>query len=230
MKKIYFFIILLLTIYGGIAYWVFFRRPLFLSTASPNRTYRIDLKGIKSRPPVPVIYSIIGFDVFKNDGRIVKNAYAHSGDWFDISFELAYPEHIWVNEQVVRFGRDLGVAVDKPDKLSVINRSGNVIRYMRIRADDMFIVLDMPPGSRFELTSSRSGGSPKWIAAEGQFADGQSISNSGVNFPLRNTPDESLRYCLSVEAGGLRIESLQNEGYGDMADKPNIPKARSCEL
>jgi len=218
MKKVYIFIVLALTLYGGIAYWLFFSEPrIFLSLSSPNRTYRIDLRGNQWRPRYFFFEHAVNFDVFEGERRIIKNAYAHNGDGFDPGFQDSYPEHTWVNEQVLRFGRDLGATENNPDRVSVINRSGKLIRYLRIEANGMFLVFDMLPRSRLELASApqSSRADQSWITCEGQFVDGQTISDSGVNFPLRNTPSESLRYCISVEDSGLRIESLQNEGYNN---------------
>jgi hypothetical protein len=232
MKKVYFFIILAVTLCGASgASWLFTEPPTFLSLSSPNRIYRVDLRGNQWRPRYFFFEHAVNFDVFEGERRTVKNAYAHNGDGFDPGFEDSYPEHIWVNEQVLRFGRELNATANSPDRISVINRSGRAIKYLRIQANGMFIVLDMAPRSMLELTSAPQSSRTdlSWIAGEGQFADGQSISESGVNFPLRHTPSESLRYCISVEASGLRIESLQNEGYNNgIADKANIPRARSC--
>lgn len=229
MKKRYFIVLVVTLIAGIVAFWFLSRPPALFATSSPSKTYMVELTGDKSRPLFPVIEHEVGFNVFKHDNRIIKNAYAHSGDWFDISFELAYPEHTWVDENILRFGRDLNVPESRKDMLSLANHSGKVIKYLKINAKDMFLIFDMQPRSTLSLSSSHQSWL-SWIECEGEFIDGERISWSGVNFFHRDTLGEPMRYCISVHEGGLRIESAQIEGFDTKGsgDDPNVSKAESC--
>jgi len=230
LKRTYAIVILVAVLIGAlVAHWFLSLPPVFLSISSPNNHYRVDLRGDKSRPLTPFINHSVSFDMIKNESRMVRNAHAHWGDWFDISFELAYPEHRWVNEQVLRFGHNLTVNQNTEDRLSLVNRSGKAIKYLRINANDMFLVFDLAPQSNLELTSSHQSWS-SWIEGEGQFINGESISSRGVNFFHRNMVSAPLTYCIVVDDGGLRIDSPQMEGYAVSLEKPDVAKAQNCNL
>jgi hypothetical protein len=216
---------------AGVACWFLWPAPRFLSLSSPNKTYRVDFRGDRTRAWHPLIDHTVSFDLLKSEGKVVNNAFARFGDWFDPSFDDEYPEHAWVSEQVLKLGWDLGHEEDKPDRISVINRSGKPIAYLRIVANETFLVFELQPRSDLELLSKPQArrASLSWIACEGQFADGQPIPMDGVNFPLRNTPSGSMQYCISIENGAVKIASPQNEGYTDSSwDNPNIPKVQNC--
>jgi hypothetical protein len=147
----------------------------------------------------------------------------------DISFELAYPQHAWVSNNVLRFWRNPDVPEKKSDRLLVSNRTGKVIRYLKINAKDMFLIFDLEPTSTLELNPSHQSWL-SWIECEGEFIDGQRISWKGVNFFHRGTIGEPLRYCVSISDDGVRIESPQIEGFDSngSGDNPNVLKAGSC--
>lgn len=87
---------------GFFLYRVFVQPNVWLSTSSPTNTYTVKLTGDKGRGGFN-FYSAVNFNVLRNGQTIVKNAHAHSGDFMDTSFELAHPEHAWVDENVIRF-------------------------------------------------------------------------------------------------------------------------------
>ena len=229
MRKRY-IIVLAFTLTAGLtAFWCLSSPSPLFATSSPAKTYTVELAGDKSRPHLPATEHEVSFGVFKRGNRIIKNARAHSGDWFDISFELAYPEHVWADENILRFGRELNVPGVKTDTLAVTNTSNKIIKYLKIKAKDMFLIFEMQPHSRLSLTSSHQSWL-SWIECEGEFTDGEPISWGGVNFFHRDTLGEPLRYCLSISESGLRIESPQIEGFDakGSGDAPNVPKAESC--
>lgn len=70
----------------------------FLSTSSPRGTYTVRLTGRKDRPKVPFVSHRVVFSVSRDKEVFLANKYLHSGDWFDPSFDLWYPEHTWVSQ------------------------------------------------------------------------------------------------------------------------------------
>ncbi|HEY0082069.1 MAG TPA: hypothetical protein VGB61_04710 [Pyrinomonadaceae bacterium] len=229
MRKLYISVTAITLTAGLAAYWFLSSPSPLFATSSPAKTYRVELAGDKSSPYLPAIEHEVSFDVFKHGNRIIKNARAHSGDWFDISFELAYPQHIWADEAILRFGRELNAPGVKTDTLAVKNTTGKTIKYLKIKSKDMFLIFDLPPQSMRSLTSSHQSWL-SWIEGEGEFTDGGRISWSGVNFSHHDRLGESLRYCISISESGLRIESPQIEGFDAQAsgDAPNVPKAEGC--
>lgn len=230
MKKLYKFIFLIvtlaLTLMAGILFHaIFFKPHVWLATTSPGRAYTVELTGRKSR----AFYHVVRFNLIKDGQTVIRNAHAHSGDWMDISFELAYPEHAWAGENVIRFWRNPDVPEDKSDTLLISNDTDKVIKYLKINAKDMFLVFDMRPKSSLRLSfSHQPGGS--WIDCEGVFEDGQRIGGNGVGFTRNGKLDEPVRYCMSVDHGRVKIGSPQAEGYDSDSDwkKPNVPKAADC--
>ena len=101
---------------------------VWLSTSSPNKTYKVELTGDKERGGF-IIPSVVGYKVIKENQVIAENLSIHSGDWMDISFELAYPEHTWISENVIRFWRNshLPEEKDKTDTLLISNDTDKTI-------------------------------------------------------------------------------------------------------
>jgi hypothetical protein len=220
---------LALTLIAGILIhgWLF-EAPVWLSTSSPNKTYTVELTGDKGRGGF-IFDSTVRFNVIRNGQPLVKDVHAHSGDFMDISFELAYPENVWVNENVIRFWRTSDVIEHQADTLLILNNTDKVIRYLKINAKDMFLVFDMQPHSSLRLSTSHQSWLG-WIACEGEFVDGQPISWDGVNFFHQDKLNVPLQYCVAISEGEIKIESPQIEGYNSSGsgDNPNIPKAMNC--
>jgi hypothetical protein len=189
-------------------------------------------QGVHSRidrPKISLFYHVVRFNLIENGQTIIRNAYAHSGDWMDISFELAYPEHAWVSENVIRFWRNPDGREDKSDTLLVSNDTDKAIKYLKIYAKDMFLVFDMQPKSSLRLSFSHQP-EGSWIDCEGAFEDGQRIEDNGVGFSRNDKLDEPMHYCMSIDYSRVKIESPQAEGYYSDSDwkKPNVPKATNC--
>lgn len=214
---------------GIVIHRLLFKPHVWLSTTSPNKTYTVELTGDKGRGGF-IFYNTVRFNALRNGQSIVKNAHAHSGDWMDISFELAYPEHAWVSENVMRFWRNphLPEEKEKSDTLLISNDTDKAIKYLKVNANDMFLVFVMQPKSTLKLSSThQSWSSGVWVG--GEFEDGQRI-DYGAGFPHHNKVNEPLRYCVSINPSYVKIESPQMEGYDDKGnwDGPNILKSSSC--
>ena len=132
---------------GLVVYWCLDDPTVWLTTASPNRRYTVELTGDKGRGGF-IIPSVVNYNLLKDGKAFVVGRWAHSGDAMDISFELAYPKHAWISDNTLRFWRERHWQSDRrPDLLLVSNRTVKVVRFLRIRTSDMFFVFDIPPNS-----------------------------------------------------------------------------------
>jgi hypothetical protein len=90
----------------------------------------------------------------------------------DISFELAYPEHAWSDENTLRFWSNRHRREENLDTVLISNNTDKVVRFLRIKAWDMFFIFDVQPRSQRTLQfTHRSEG--KGISVEGEFDDGR---------------------------------------------------------
>jgi len=81
---------------GSLTLWkITTQSESFLSTTSPKGTYTVRLTGRKDRPKVPFLNHQVLFSVSREEKVVVANSYLHSGDWFDPSFDILYPDHAW---------------------------------------------------------------------------------------------------------------------------------------
>src|SRR3712207_4203994 len=140
----------------------------FLSTSSPGGAYTVSLTGQKGRPGITSVYSNVYFSARRNADEFLSGRHLHSGDWFDISFELAYPDLKWVGENSLLFYREKNFTEGTPGKLVVVNDTNRKIRYLHITADCMFLLFDVEPNFRAELSVPAPRSSLKWISVEGE--------------------------------------------------------------
>ena len=71
------------------------------------------------------------------------NQYLHSGDWMDISFELAYPNHRWRSENILHFYReeDFRNRDRGPIVATLINDTDQVIEYLKLESEEYIFCL-----------------------------------------------------------------------------------------
>ncbi len=102
VKSLIFIALFLGTLTLSLALYKFFvNRSPFLVTASPKGTYIVKLTGQKERPYF--FTNEVRFHVFKSEEPFLINKHLHSGDAFDLSFELGYPNYQWLDENVLHF-------------------------------------------------------------------------------------------------------------------------------
>jgi hypothetical protein len=150
----------------------------FFTTSSPEGTYTVKLTGQKQRPFF--FTNTVNYQVLKNGQPFLPSTYIHSGDAMDISFELAYPNHRWLSENILHLYREEYFNYGKPDTLVVVNRTGQVIKHLKVASEDQFLFFDLQPGAEIKLLNSRSRGDYKWFKAVGELYDGRKIK-SGEN-------------------------------------------------
>ena len=208
---------------GTIIYWKFAYYRVWLSSTSPNQKYTVELTGDKGRGGI--LYAVVKYNIFIDKQLVTSNRLLHYGDAMDISFEIAYPEHAWIDDHTLRFWSNQHPIRGSSDTLLITNNTNKVIRFLRVRTWDLFFVFDVQPRSRTWLSfSHRSEG--KGISVEGEFEDGSSIDRS-VSF-LENGSREGLGYCMTIEDQAVRINSPRERAYDGHWNNLNIPVAPEC--
>ncbi|HEX7333830.1 MAG TPA: hypothetical protein VF290_20170 [Pyrinomonadaceae bacterium] len=166
-------LVFIVTMVASVAiYWRLTYYRVWLSSTSPGGKYTVELTGDKGRGGF-VVPSVVKYNLLVDGKVLTRNRFAHSGDFMDISFELAYPDHAWMDEKILRFWFTRHNAVS--DRLLIANNTGKRIKFLRIRVpDNMYFVFDVEPRTSLTLTLAHTAaGNDFW--AEGEFEDGSQI-------------------------------------------------------
>jgi hypothetical protein len=216
-----------LALMGGILlHWRFTYYRVWLSSTSPDNKYQVELTGDKGRGGF-LIYSAVKYNVLINEHPIVRDRLLHYGDAMDISFEIAYPEHAWIDGSTLRFWSNRHRREDNLDTLLISNSTDKTIRFLRINAWDLFFVFDVKPHSQLSLKfTHRSEG--KGISVEGEFEDG-SIIDYGVGF-LENGSTGPMGYCMTIDYDRVKVNSPRERAYDNRGNwnNLNIDAAPDC--
>jgi hypothetical protein len=153
----------------------------FFTTSSPEGTYTVKLTGQKQRPFF--FTNTVNYHILKNRQPFIPSKYIHSGDAMDISFELAYPNHRWLNENILHFYREQYFNDGKPDNLVVVNRTGQIIKHLKVASVDQFLFFDLQPEAEMKLLNSRPRGDDKWLNVDVEFYDGRRIKSGQTLVP-----------------------------------------------
>jgi len=179
---------------------------MFLVTSSPLQTYTVKLTGQKERPRFFTVE--VRFDAYRQGSPIWMNQYLHSGDWMDISFELAYPDHHWRSENILHFyreenfrNRDRG-----PTVATLINDTDQVIEYLKLESEDIFLIFDLHPHSKAVLEISPPMSDVQGIGIEGKFSNGETFQK-GAGFDVKDKRKVPLTYTISLNDNDISIAS-----------------------
>ena len=211
---------------GVIIHWWFAESVVWLSSTSPNQKYTVELTGDKGRGGL-LINSVVKYNILVDGKLLTRDRLAHYGDAMDISFELAYPEHAWIDENTLRFWSTRHRREDSLDTLLISNSTDKAIRFLRIKAWDMFFVFDVQPRSQLKLWfTHRSEG--KGISVEGEFENG-SLIDYGVWF-LESGSREPLGYCMTIDYDRVTIDSPRERAYDHRGnwDNLNVDASPNC--
>jgi hypothetical protein len=114
-----------------------------IDTSSPQKTYRVVVEGRADPPSIASTVQQVRLQVLKGDNVILsdENFYREEVDHL---FTDEYPNHEWLNDSVLRFGRAASTATPK-DTVTIVNRTGATIDVAKIEyaiLNEKFIVLD----------------------------------------------------------------------------------------
>ncbi len=175
----------------------------FFTTASPGGTYTVKLTGQKQRPFF--FTTTVNYHVLKNGQPFIPSTYIHSGDFMDISFELAYPHHRWMSENILQLYREQYFNDGRPDTLVVINRTGRVIKHLKVASQHQFLFFDLQPGTEMNLLNSRPRGDYKGFNIVGEFYDGRRINSEEALRPNKELSGP-FTYYIYINADGATFE------------------------
>lgn len=205
------FIVIGISIIVFAKYKSFFGFSSFLTTISPKGTYTVTLSGQKGRPIF--FTNEVYFNVVKYRESFVLNQELHSGDSGDISFELAYPNHRWLDENALIFNNQKKFNLGSNDKLIVRNATNKTIKYMKIySSEDKFLLFDIQPKAEIKLFTSSSLGNYPGIYIKGEFINGENF-DGGSGFKISKGMKGPFLYYLNINNKEIKIESPQLKKY-----------------
>jgi hypothetical protein len=186
---------------------------IFLTTSSPKGSYVVSLTGRKDRPKLPMVNHEVRFSLAKTGKASLTNKYLHSGDWFDPSFDLLYPQHNWVQENVLQFYKEEFFNEGERQSIVVQNKTKRGIGYLRVTSIDSFLLFDIQPGATITLVVSAPRADNTWITVEGEFFELQQIRQTGVGFLFPKGRKGPFAYNVYVNEDDVTIESPGLEKY-----------------
>ena len=123
-----------------------------IDTSSPKKTYRVVVGGRPDPPGIASTVQQVRLQVLKGNNVVFtdENFYREEVDHL---FTNEYPNHEWLNESVLRFGKAASSATAK-DTVTIVNRTGANIDVAKIEyaiLNEKFIVLGLGPEQRTQL-------------------------------------------------------------------------------
>ncbi|MGI9164906.1 MAG: hypothetical protein ACR2G5_00705 [Pyrinomonadaceae bacterium] len=178
----------------------------FFVTSSPGGTYTVKLTGQKQRPFF--FTNTVNYHASKNEQPFIPSTYIHSGDFMDISFELAYPNHRWLSEYTLQLYREQYITDGSPDTLIIGNRTGEVIKHLKVTSVDQFLSFDLQPNDEIKLLNSRPRGDYKNFYVIGEFYDGRKLEGETNMVPNKKVSGPST-YYIYINRDGATFEVPQ---------------------
>lgn len=191
-----------------------------LTTVSPEKTYRIQLKETKTEvsPKNSLPYQV-ALELEKNGQVIVKNAILHSGDELDERFGNVAPVAEWISKKILRFGREKSDVIQRYDWIEFYNDSGQSLIYVLIswtvsnpNPNERFLLLDVKPGEKIHMrvtSQAEAGADLSSIGCFGRFDGGKEITKITRRFKIVGKYKSSSHYFITVKDNETLIESQE---------------------
>jgi hypothetical protein len=123
-----------------------------IDTSSPQKTYHVVVKGRPDPPGIASTVQQVRLQVLKGNNVIFSDEDFYREE-VDHLFTDEYPNHEWLNDSVLRFGKAASTATAK-DTVTIVNRTDANIDVAKIEysiLNEKFIVLGLGPGERAQL-------------------------------------------------------------------------------
>lgn len=208
----------------GVLYWAVTLDETFISSSSPDNRFRVELSS-GALGMYPMADTEVSFQVFTDRIPFILRSSLVYYPGTRLDFQGDYSEIDWQQGNSLIFRRRATrTASPESNLLIVTNLSGGLAKYVRVRSTDLVLALSVQPQETRAISVSKESWLT-WIDAEVMFDDGTKQRNV-ANFLHRDRLDgQPLRMCISIEDGGVRIESADIEGFGNGF---KIPVAVSC--
>jgi hypothetical protein len=163
--------------------------PFELVTTSPANTYQAQFAE-RGQPQNSASSGRgrheVRFTVSKGNIPIVENEPVYEGGVYDDRFSELFPEHGWVSDSLLRFGRK-GSPQAQHDEVLVSNETDRPVTYLWVNAGkyEMYLILELRPQSSVTLRvqpQTDEGMDFSYIGCKGRFRDGRAIAEAAGNF------------------------------------------------
>lgn len=180
---------------------------------SPSGRYTAIISGFQETPKAMFIEHPVQAELQTASGDILGRLELYRGDSLDAAFSQRFEPPDWVSETVLRF-RSSRVSVGSGvGELVVENKTDERLKLLRVRAEDMFVIVDLLPGARVVVPASPPVLSEVVsVDAEGRDSLGREIEYQAANFKQTNPLGGWRgRYLVVIEGGRIRL-GLEQSG------------------
>lgn len=139
--------------------------PVALVTTSPQHNYVVEVRGLLSRPSNPFSTNRLTFTA-RRDSSIVATGTLYEADSMDDGFGEIYPEHNWPAENVLLFLSTARKYFPISDRLTIANSSSHRIAFARIVYCNLYLVLDLEPGTVLHINAPRDSAAAVSVEAQ----------------------------------------------------------------
>lgn len=202
-----------------------FYDAVWLVTSSPQKRYKVELHGDKTKSSIPLIDHKVKFNLSVDDRLNLSDKTLITFDYFDAGFDKNYLKHEWKGESVLQFFTHASESEKRFDQIIVSNKTDRIIKYLKVNSYDLLLLFDIQPNSVTKLETTRQKWQV-WVTAQGEFTGGELIPEKGMNFSPKDKFQIPMKYCISINNNGLTIDSPLLEGRN--FDQPNTPKDLTC--
>ncbi len=110
-----------------------------------------------------------------------------------------------MSENILQLYREQYFNDGRPDTLVVINRTGRVIKHLKVASQHQFLFFDLQPGTEMNLLNSRPRGDYKGFNIVGEFYDGRRINSEEALRPNKELSGP-FTYYIYINADGATFE------------------------
>ena len=188
--------------------------PTAYTRRSPSGAYTAVVSGYLSSPKILFKEHPVRTELRSASGDVMGRVEIYRADFLDGAFAKRYEPPEWLSDHVLRFRSARVSAASGVGELVVDNRSGELIKWLRIGAEDIFVVADVMPGTRLSVPASRPLTSEVvFVDAEGYGDRGNKIEYQAKDFQQMKSPTGwSSRWVVVVENGRIQLSLEQSPG------------------
>ncbi|MBK6590534.1 MAG: hypothetical protein IPG22_19820 [Acidobacteria bacterium] len=204
-------------------------KPPVFSSTSPDRRFRVDLFGNLDAPEFPFIMSTIEAEVIA-EGRKLSRVPIHFADPLEGSFNVTYRELRWSDDNV--FGlyglpeSDFRDGISR-DSITITNNANRNIGFLKVRfGGNQFFIFDLKSNRNQAINLTQKSRVLEYVHVSGEFDSGTEIRSGGINFD--SSDKQPSRYCVTIDEGGTRINSVDLQGWTLNPDKIIVPAVKAC--
>jgi hypothetical protein len=187
-------------------------------TASPANTYRAhftERAETYSFPSSGHGHHEVTFTVLKAKSPIIENELLYEGGVYDDRFSELFPEHSWISDSLLRFGRK-DIPQSQHDEITVANETGRTLKYLWLGAGkyERFLLFELQSASSVTLrvqAQTDEGQDSSYIGCKGKFDDGKAFAEVAANFSILGKYRGPSHYSVRITEKAVLITSQEFE-------------------